>query len=180
MKQEVRSTKKGMMKGITYVLSVTILLFLLSSFAILPAPSVVHAQSSNEDITSSNFSLVVCDGPDMSKVPGGNPRGYRVCDFRALMVEGQHLINILIILGVLFALVGFSYAGFLYIWHGSESGKRDEANEIFKKVFIGFIIMLTAWVLVYQILSWLTCSRDASGACSGSGINSVFSSLLHQ
>jgi Kef-type K+ transport system membrane component KefB len=78
------------------------------------------------------------------------------------MREVQHLINIMIIVGILAAIAGFCYAGFLYIVHGSEPSSRSEASSVFKKVFIGFIIMLTAWFIVYQILSWLQCGANST------------------
>lgn len=146
----------------------------------------VYAQvDSTEDVTNSNFKLVTCDGPnnptasnpqipvfdDNGKQTGTRP--YVVCDFGAAMKEVQHLINIMMVLGVVAALVGFSYAGYTYIVHGSEPTARSEASGIFKKVAIGFIIMLTAWFIVYQVLSWLEC-----GAGSTNCQNSVGSALL--
>lgn len=152
--------------GLKTILASSCLLTLASPF--------VFAQNSvapNEDITSSNFSLVVCDGPN---VPSGNPqvptydaqgnssgtRAYVVCDFAAAMKEVQHLINIMIIVGVVAAVAGFCYAGFLLIAHGSNPSSRTEASSVFKKVFIGFILMLTAWFIVYQLLSWLQCGAN--------------------
>ncbi len=110
----------------------------------------------NEDITSSNFNLVVCDGPALPASMKA-PDNYRVCDLKAVMKEIQHIMNILIIFGVVVAIGGFSYSGFLYIYHGSEPKARSEASGVFKKVFWGFIVMLTAWFIVYQILSWIQC-----------------------
>ena len=168
MKKEAGSRKK---EGIALKRLSCLLLFalLLSSFSLLPA-SLALAQNTqpNEDITSSNFNLVVCDGPDIPKSAGGNPQGYRVCDFNAAMQEVQHLINILIIFGVVVAVGGFCYAGYLYIAHGSEPGARSDANSVFRKVFIGFIIMLTAWFIVYQILSWLQCGPGSTN-CNAPG-----------
>jgi hypothetical protein len=70
------------------------------------------------------------------------------------MIEAQYLINVMIILGTLGALIGFAYAGYLYIT-GTQPNLA-KAKGIFPKVFWGFILMLTAWFIVYQILSWLT------------------------
>ena len=70
----------------------------------------------------------------------------------------QHLINIATVLGILAAVFGFSYAGYLLVAKGSEPGARSDAATIFRKVAIGFIIMLVAWSVVYQLLSWLTGS----------------------
>jgi membrane protein DedA with SNARE-associated domain len=58
------------------------------------------------------------------------------------------------VLGVLAAIIVFTYAGYLYIT-GIE-GNIKKAKSIFPKVFLGFVIMLVAWFVVYQLLSWLT------------------------
>jgi hypothetical protein len=84
----------------------------------------------NEDPFSSNFNLVVCDGPQYP----GQPSDYRICDFNA-------------------AIVGFSYAGYLYIT--GVPGNISKAHDIFKKVILGFVIMLAAWFIVYQLITWL-------------------------
>lgn len=70
------------------------------------------------------------------------------------MTEAQHLINIMIVLGILAAIAGLCYMGFLYI--SGTLPNRERAKEMFPKIFWGFIIMLTAWFVVYQILGWLT------------------------
>ena len=102
----------------------------------------------------SAFKIVVCDGPTLPKDYPNKPAGYVPCDFNGVMRQIQHLINIMMVLGVLIAIVMFSYAGGLYIT--GQKANIDKAHSIFPKVFIGFIIMLSAWFIVYQILSWLT------------------------
>ena len=112
------------------------------------------------NITSEAFKLIVCDGPDMSKTPQGNPirtppsSPYIPCDFKAVMDQVQHLINIMLVLGVVAAIGGLCYAGYLYI-SGTEQN-INKAKDILPKLAWGFIIMLSAWFIVYQILSWLT------------------------
>lgn len=151
---------------------VALLLFFLA-FSLVGLPEVLAAEE-NLNINSSAFSLVVCDGPkipDSAKkglIPDnpaefeakfGHPPPYVPCDFNAAMTQIQHLINIAIILGVLVAICLFTYAGYLYI----KGGKGiDEAKKIFPKVFWGFIIMLSAWFIVYQLLNWLTGSNAFS------------------
>ncbi|MBU6426982.1 hypothetical protein KGQ27_01955 [Patescibacteria group bacterium] len=94
-----------------------------------------------------HFKLSVCDGP------AGAPGVTTPCDFAGLMAQAQFLINAMIILGVLAAVVSFTYAGYLYIT--GERGKIEHAKDIFRKTGIGLIMMLTAWFIVYQLLSWL-------------------------
>jgi hypothetical protein len=93
-------------------------------------------------------------------------RDYVVCNFNGAMLQVQHLINIMMVIGVLVAIVMFSYAGGLYIT-GSKPNV-DKAHKIFPKVFGGFIIMLSAWFIVYQILSWLTGPSSGFNTLLGS------------
>jgi len=131
----------------------------------LSAPFAAYAQTvdiNNPNINDSGFRLMICDGPDMSQSPGGNPTNlghtYVPCDFKALMQEGQYLINVMIILGVVVAIIGFAIAGALYITGVEKNINR--AKGIFPKLGIGFILMLTAWFIVSQILIWLTGSAN--------------------
>ena len=122
--------------------------------------------NNTENPTQSSFQLTVCDGPDISSLPQSVQQQlvqqagkssisqYHACNFNTAMIQIQHLIDIAMVLGVFAAIVLFTYAGFLMI-----TGKEDDrkkAKDIFPKIFIGFIIMLSAWFIVYQILSWLT------------------------
>jgi hypothetical protein len=87
---------------------------------------------------------------------GKNPDGseYIPCDFKGIMSQLNHLLTVAIVAGILVAIGGFCYAGYLYMT-GIPS-KISHAHKIFSNVAIGFIIMLSAWFIVYQILSWLT------------------------
>ena len=112
----------------------------------------------NVNIGDSNFSLIVCDGPVLPpNFPPPQPN-YRPCDFNAVMRQVQHLINIAMVVGTVGALVSFLWAGYLYIT--GVPANISQAHKIFPNVFWGFIIMLTAWFIVYQLLSWLV---DGSG-----------------
>ena len=148
-------------RNLAGIFLVSIIVF---SCAFSPTLQVARAQmasipAESENINSSGFRLTICDGPTIPK--GGNVptptnlgHPYVPCDFTGLMMQVQHLINIAIILGVLVAIIGFCYMGYLYIT-GTEKN-IGEAKKIFPYLFWGFIFMLTAWFIVYQILSWLT------------------------
>ena len=126
------------------------------------------------------FKLAQCDGPDMSNISPASPikidfqgktytlptqysamqaAGYRPCNFNGLMIQVQFIINTMLVVGVIAALGGFSYAGYLYMT-GSQ-GNLKKAHSIFPKVFWGFVIMLTGWFVVHQILVWLTPAGSA-------------------
>jgi|GEM_PF-1566762 len=142
--------------------------------------------SAAPDATGRNgFQLTVCDGPAFLNTQAAHrikqyddtititPVGwtpdpnYIPCDFNGAMIQIQHLINIAMVLGVLAAIAGFSYAGFLLI-SMSITGKMDDrkkALDIFKKVIIGFVVMLVSWFIVYQIIDWLVV-KDSTGKSS--------------
>jgi hypothetical protein len=115
-----------------------------------------------EDPSNSAFRISVCDGPTippnqpevLAKAQADLDHTYVACDFNAVILLVQHLINIMLVVGVLAAIVMFAYAGLLFI--SGQKPKIDKARSIFPKVFVGFIIMLSAWFIVFQILSWLT------------------------
>lgn len=86
-------------------------------------------------------SLIVCNGPD--------------CEFSHLIVLAQNLINFLILLSTFFATFAFAYAGFILLTSGGSESKKDEAKKVFTKVLIGYLWILSAWLLVYTITSVL-------------------------
>jgi hypothetical protein len=132
----------------------TLMIFLTSILPLVAPVVYAQAQVPPVNLNDPGFRLVNCDGPAMPNAPAG----YRPCDFEALIAQGQYLINIMITVGVFAALVGFAYSGYLYVT-GSE-GNISKAKSILPKIAWGFLIMLTAWFVVYQILQWLT--GDAS------------------
>ncbi len=146
--------------------------YLTAALANSDVPDVNLSQSPTGNTPFGAFKLVICDGPegaghvdpatgkvDPSKNPNGSyvyplQNGYRVCDFKGLMIQAQYLINVMITVGILAALVTLSYAGFLYIG-GTQKGIGD-AKKMFPKIVWGFVFMLTAWFIVSQLLIWLT------------------------
>lgn len=145
--------------------------FLLILSLLSPLGTVaVQAQvpSPETDISKPTFKLLICDGPEqinhidpksgLYKIdnPKNNPN-FIPCDFNGAMMQIQHFINVAMIVGVLVAVLGFTKAGIYFIW--GEPGKIKEAKETFAYVVKGFIIMLSAWFIVYQILAWLLKSN---------------------
>jgi len=110
------------------------------------------------DINKSTFKLLICDGPPLPSNVSLPKPDYVPCDFKGLMAQTQHFINIAMVLGVLSALVLFTWAGALYV--SGQPKNIDQAKAIFPAVVKGFIIMLLAWFIVYQILEWLTGSKS--------------------
>jgi hypothetical protein len=77
------------------------------------------------------------------------------CNFNDLVSLVQRIINWLIIIAVPIAAGLFAYAGFLYITSAGDEGKISKAHGIFRNVLIGFIIVLSAWLVVYTITTAL-------------------------
>ncbi len=139
-----------MKRNITIIFTIAIL-----ALSQLPLTAMaVNPQS--VDITSPDFKFVICDGPKPPPGATNIPANYVPCDFNAVIKTVQHLINIAIVVGVIVALGSFCYIGFLYL-----TGKEKNislAKSILPKVFFGFIMMLSAWFIVYELLSWLGTS----------------------
>lgn len=87
--------------------------------------------------------LIVCDGTT------------EPCTFNHLIELTQNLITDLILLSTLLATIAFAYAGFFLLTSGGSEGRKDKAKEIFRKVLIGYLWILGAWLLVYTITSTL-------------------------
>lgn len=165
-----KGIKKGGMNIKTHVLAFFVSIFVIT--AVVAPLSMVRAQNAANDkvdISSEGFKVMFCDGPEQLRhvKPDGVydatyvNKDFIPCNFEGFMKQVQRLINIMIVLGVVAALGGFSYAGYLYITGVPD--KITRAYEIFKKVGIGFILMLSAWAIVYQILSWLTDENKFKG-----------------
>jgi len=88
--------------------------------------------------------LIVCDGTT------GNE-----CTFSKLIELAQNLINDLIIISILLATAAFAYAGYILLTSGGNETEKTRAKEVFRKVLIGFLWILGAWLLVYTITSVL-------------------------
>ena len=180
----VPSTKFRVAIFIVIVLVYSVLGTRYSAFA---ATTQVPAVNLND----SGFHLLQCDGPDLSglksgtvitingksytlegqnptitNADGSNSHKYQPCNFQGLMIEVQFLLNVMTIAGVLMAIVGFAIAGGLYVTGVKKN--IDRAHAMFPKIAIGFILILTAWFIVYQILSWLTGNAGAA-ALLGNG-----------
>jgi len=90
--------------------------------------------------------LIICNNPPVYPDP---------CGFGSLILLTQNLITDLIILSTLLATAAFAFAGFKLLTSGGDEGSMKQAKEIFKKVVIGYLWILVAWLLVYTITSGL-------------------------
>ena len=110
-------------------------LFLLPIFVSLVLAGSVSAQ---------DFDLIVCDGS------AAEP-----CTFAHLITLAQNVIRALILLSTFLAVIAFIYTGFLLLTAGGNESKKTRAKEIFKNVFIGYLWIVAAWLIVYTITNLL-------------------------
>lgn len=83
----------------------------------------------------------ICEGPE--------------CGFSDLVTLAKNVINALIIFSTFLATVAFAWAGVILLTSGGSPGKKDEAKKLFKNVLIGYLWILSAWLLIYTISSVL-------------------------
>jgi len=86
-------------------------------------------------------------------VSEGQPSTPFSCQACQLVSLSQNVINFIIFLATVIAILMFVYAGFLYITAGGDPGKVTKAHKIFWAVFIGFIIVLSAWLFINFLLT---------------------------
>lgn len=134
----------------------------------------MNPQTPSPDISKPGFRLTTCDGPrPPDSVLVKDPDFYKtfktetghdyvVCNFAGFMQQAQYLINVMIMLGVLVAILGLVYGGWLYV--SGIPKNIEKAKSIFPKLAIGFILMITAWFIVSQIVSWLTGNNAYMGS----------------
>ena len=77
------------------------------------------------------------------------------CDFKDFIKLINDIINWIIgIAGVIFTISAI-YGGFLYVTSGVNAGNKEKAKGILGNTLIGFIIILTAWLIVYTLVTML-------------------------
>ncbi|HEY4496320.1 MAG TPA: pilin [Candidatus Paceibacterota bacterium] len=99
------------------------------------------------------FSVQAVWVPDQPLIPCD---GYTVkCDFDKLIVLANNIISMAIYLAILVAVAMFAFAGWLYLTSAGDTGKMKQAHTIFTNAAMGFVFVLTAWLIVTLILSAL-------------------------
>ena len=90
--------------------------------------------------------------PDCNTAVDDKGKFTNPCGFDQLVALGNSIISFLIKIGASLGAVSFAYAGWLYVTSGGDSGAVSKAKDIFWKVVLGFIFMLSAWLLIKLIL----------------------------
>jgi hypothetical protein len=121
-------------------------IFILGILALGAPQANLLAQEGAPKLDYSGF--VKCDGV----VNPNEPDRKRECDLAALMDTIIKVVNFLFYISIPIAIALFAYAGLLYM-----TGREKHitaARGIFTSVAIGFIIMITAWFVVRQVVAW--------------------------
>lgn len=75
-----------------------------------------------------------------------------LCDVGQLI---QNIINFMVGISIPIAVVLFGWAGILMFTSGASEPQRTKGKKIFNTVFIGFVIVISGWLVVQTILSVL-------------------------
>ena len=73
------------------------------------------------------------------------------CGWDGILELVSNVANYLILLGAALSAIAFAWAGFLMMTAAGEMSKIEHAKSIFTKVLIGFLIMLSAWLIVHAL-----------------------------
>ncbi|HUO50272.1 MAG TPA: hypothetical protein VMU25_01775 [Candidatus Paceibacterota bacterium] len=79
----------------------------------------------------------------------GNGGCQSICDLAQL---AQNVLNDGIYIAVFLSTILFAWAGWKHMSAGGNSHQIQEANKVFRNVFIGLIIILSAWLIVDTII----------------------------
>jgi len=90
------------------------------------------------------------------KIPGTSE--YE-CGFPDAIAQIQKLINAIFLLALPIVVISITWSGIQILLAQGNSGALNKAKELFRKVIVGFLIVLVAWIFVYNISSYLLCPR---------------------
>lgn len=94
--------------------------------------------------------LVPCGGTDNPATVGVDESW--TCNYCHLFNLAQNIVQFLVAISVFIAVLLFVYAGFLFLTSGGNVAQIAKAKGIFGKVFIGFVIVLAAWLIIDVVM----------------------------
>jgi len=96
--------------------------------------------------------IVPCGGHifnEKGEIIGEQP----ACGYDQLILLVKNIINWIIKISSPIAAGVFAWAGIKYMISGASPSQKSEAKEMMRKVLIGFILILSAWLIVTSILN---------------------------
>ena len=87
-------------------------------------------------------------------VPCGDA-GEPECTFCHLTILAMNILDYLVILTALLATILFINAGIFYLFSGGNPGKIARAHKIFTSAAIGFVVVLSAYLVIAVVMTSL-------------------------
>ena len=104
--------------------------------------------------TSFALEIIPCDGVDTVDPDGQGGTFGEECGLDDVIILIKNIINAIILLAIPFMTLALMWVGFLILTAQGNVNKIQEAKRITKNVFIGFVFILTAWLIVYTIVTY--------------------------
>src|SRR3989344_1334669 len=136
---------------------------LLTLVAVFTPTSFVYALDFSKSLVPCGWDgahcpLKTCIGDDGQPCPGnGEPKTngildpWEMCNFTDFVFMVGGIINGTVMMISVYAAISFMYAGYAYLTSGGSQEAVGRAKSIFIKVFIGYMVVLTAWLMIYTI-----------------------------
>jgi hypothetical protein len=102
--------------------------------------------------------LIICG---VTPGEGVNPNYIHECQFADIFALIGNLITDLVLISTLLAVIAFIYAGFKLLTSQGNPGAMKDAMAMLRKVIIGYVWILAAWLIVYTISKALLGNFDA-------------------
>lgn len=134
----------------------TTIVFLMVAVFSVVSPMVAYAQD-----TEQSKPIVPC-----GNIKDSQGRIVDECSYYHVVELINNLIGELIKYSFPIAALMFGWAGFIYMTNPNSPGKRDEAKKIFTNVFIGFAIIVGAWLVVSAIANTII-NKEATTTNTG-------------
>ena len=124
---------------------VSIIIF-FSIFAVPLFSSVVMAAPGGEDSGVPDTGLVACEDPPN-------------CEYKDLIKTIGNIVDFLVLLATSIATIIIAWAGFLYLTAAGNTSKISQAHNLIWMAVIGFLIALSASLIVDVILNSLGAEK---------------------
>jgi len=103
--------------------------------------------SFNIQTASAQDSLIVCATPPE-------------CSLDDLIATVNKIINFLVVIAASVVAMMFCYAGFIYLTAGGDTGKAKKAKEVFTSTAIGFVLILSGWLIIKFVLQGFEADKE--------------------
>jgi hypothetical protein len=114
----------------------------------------MHTNGMNKKILAAVSMVFLAVAPILAGAQGGFIPCDKNCGYADLFKLVNNVIDYLIMISIPLAAGVFAWAGFKYMSTGVVDQKKA-ATEMIQKVFIGFVFILAAWIIVNTITNTL-------------------------